>query len=123
MEESYMRKIVPQILAVSLSLSVSSLAGAASLDNIRFIKIAPQDQKAVIKTADGKLQVIKPGDVIGETVTVKEIAPGRIVLEEKTDKGPETIIVRMANDKAMIERMRKQPEGKPALVAPAKSGN
>lgn len=118
-----MRKIVPQILAVSLSLSVSSLAGAASLDNIRFIKIAPQDQKAVIKTADGKLQVIKSGDVIGETVTVKEIAPGRIVLEEKTDRGPETIIVRMANDKAMIERLSRTPESRPVLTAPTKGGN
>lgn len=118
-----MRKMVLVTLAVSLCLSVSSLVGAASLDKIQFIKIASQDQKAVIKTADGKLQVIKPGDLIGETVTVKEIAPGRIVLEEKTDRGVETIIVRMVNDKARIERLSRTPESKPVLVAPAKSGN
>lgn len=103
------------------ALSCSVVVSAASHDNIQFIKIAPQDEKAVIKGADGKLQVIKPGDVIGENLAVKEIAPGRIVLEEKTDKGLETIIVRMANDKAMIERLRKLPDAKPVLLAPTKS--
>ncbi len=116
-----MRKMVPMILAVSLCLSVPSLAGAVSLDKVQFIKIAPQDARAVIKAADGKLQVIKPGDVIANGITVKEIATGRIVLEEETDKGLETIIVRMANDKARIERMRKQPENRPVLVAPVRS--
>lgn len=109
---------------VALIFSTTSLfastAFAAPLDKVQFIKIAPQDQKAVIKAADGKLQVIKPGDVIGETVTVKEIATGRIVLEEKTDKGPETIIVRMTNDKARIERLSRTPESRPLLTAPAK---
>lgn len=116
-----MRKIVPVILAASFCLSVCTLAGAASLDNIQFLKISPQDAKAVIKNADGKLLVIKPGDVVEEGVTVREIATGRIVLEEKTDKGSETIIVRMSNDKANIERIRKQPVNRPVLVAPAKS--
>ena len=66
---------------VALIFSTLSLltgtAFAASLDKVQFIKIAPQDQKAVIKAADGKLRVIKPGDLIGETVTVKEIATGK----------------------------------------------
>lgn len=100
---------------------LASTALAAPLDKIQFIKIAPKDEKAVIKGADGKLQVIKPGDVIGETVTVKEIATGRIVLEEKTNKGPETIIVRMLNDKAKIERLSKTPERRPLLSAPVTS--
>jgi len=99
---------------------LTSTAFAAPLDNVQFIKIAPKDQKAVIKAADGKLQVIKPGDVIDESVTVKEIATGRIVLEEKTDKGLETIIVRMVNDKARIERLSRTPESRPLLMAPVK---
>lgn len=94
---------------------------AASLDKIQFIKIAPQDAKAVIKGTDGKLEVIKPGDTIGETVTVKEIAAGRIVLEEKTDSRPETVIIRMENGRPRIERLRKQPEKTPVLLSPAKS--
>jgi len=100
---------------------LTSTAIAASLDKVQFIKIAPKDEKAVIKTADGKLQLIKPGDVIGETVTVKEIATGRIVLEEKTDRGLETVIVRMVNDKARIERLSRTPESRPVLSAPVKN--
>ena len=118
-----MCKIRPVILVSSLCLFFSNLAGAASLDKIQFIKISSKDAKAVIKTAGGKLQVIKPGDVVDEGVTVKEITTGRIVLEQISDKGPETIIIRMANDKASIEFIRKQPENRPMLVAPSKGGN
>lgn len=108
-------------LLTTTLLSIAATAFAATLDNVQFIKIAPQDAKAVIKTADGKLQVIKPGDLIGETVTVKEIATGRIVLEENTGKGVETIIVRMVNDKAKIERLSRTPERRPLLMAPVNS--
>lgn len=105
-------------LIFSVVTLLTSTALATPLDKVQFIKIAPQDQKAVIKGADGKLQVIKPGDVIGETVTVKEIATGRIVLEERTERGLETVIVRMVNDKAKIERLSKTPERRPLLTAP-----
>jgi len=112
--------VAPIFATVSL---LTSTAFAATLDKIQFIKIASKDEKAVIKAADGKLQVIKPGDVIGETVTVREIAAGRIVLDDKTDKGQETIIVRIVNDKAKIERLSRTPERRPLLVAPAKGEN
>lgn len=109
---------------VALFITVVSLFAtivfAATLDKIQFIKIAPQDAKAVIKADDGKLKVIKPGDVIGDAVTVKEIVSGRIVLEEKTDQGTETVIVRMENGRSRIERLRKQPAIRPILVAPSK---
>jgi len=108
------------IMTITLIALATGVALAGSLDKVQFIKIAPQDAKAVIKTADGKLQVIKAGDAIGETVTVKEIAANRIMLEEKTDKGPETIIVRMDNGKTRIERLRMHPDktAQP-MVAPA----
>lgn len=94
---------------------------AASLDNIQFIKIAPQDAKAVMKRAYGKLVVIKPGDAMAEGVTVKEISAGRIVLEEMTEKGPETVIVRLENGRQRIERLQKLPEKAPVIFAPARN--
>jgi hypothetical protein len=33
--------------------------------------------------------------VIGDTVTVKEITTGRVVLEENTDNGLETVVVKV----------------------------
>jgi len=112
------RTSVVALLCTS-ALMLATIAFAAPLDKIRFIKISPQESKAVIRTADGKLQVIKPGDSVVENVTVKEIVPGRIMLEEKTDRGLETVIVRMDGDKTRIERLRKQPDKSPLLVAPA----
>ena len=100
-------------------LIIASTTFAAPLDKIQFIKISPQESKAVIKAADGKLQVVKPEDVIADNTVIKEIAPGRIVLEEKTGHGMETIIVRMDNGKTRIERLRKQPAKGPMLLAPA----
>lgn len=107
------------ILLFAAALLISTTAFAAPLDKIQFLKISPKDEKAVIKGADGKLQVIKPGDTVVDNVTVKEIALGRIVLEEKTATGPETVIVRMVNDKARIERLSRTPERTPLLMAPA----
>lgn len=115
-----MKQSVLKTIIIFCALTYGGIVLGAPLDKVQFIKIAPKDEKAVIKGADGKLAVIKPGDLIGETVTVKEIATGRIVLEEKTDRGPETVIVRMANDKAKIERLSRTPESRPLLSAPAK---
>jgi hypothetical protein len=119
-----MKRTTLQGLVISVAVLAGAAASAASLDDIQFIKISPKDARAVIKGGDGKLIVIKPGDSIAENVTVKEIAPGRIVLEEKADNGRlETVIVRIVNDKAKIERMRKEPENRPGLAAPTKNGN
>lgn len=116
-----MKTLFQIILAITLTTTLPTLVNASSLENIHFIKISPIDAKAVIKNAGGKLQVIKPGDVVAEGVTVKEIVTGRIVLEEKTGKGVETVFVMIVNDKAKIERMSKQPGNRPVLVAPAKN--
>jgi len=106
---------------VFLFVIIASAAFAASLDKVQFIKIAPQDARAVIRNAAGKMTVIKQGDTVVENITVKEIVPGRIILEEKSDKGIETIIVRLDNGKTRIERLRKQPDKPQSLVVPAAS--
>lgn len=117
-----MKSTFLKAVSVSVVLTLSGVLSTATLDKVQFLKIAPQDARAVIKGADGKLQVIKPGDRIGETVMVKEISAGRIVLEEKTARGPETVIVRIEKNGQRIERLSKQPGEKPVLVAPAQTG-
>jgi hypothetical protein len=114
-------KINSLFLAMVILLLNTGISVAGPLDKVQFIKISAQDAKAVIRSADGKMTVIKQGDTVVENITVKEIIPGRIILEEKTAKGPETIIVRIDNGKTRIERIRKQAEVGPAPVAPAQS--
>jgi len=108
--------IVSILFAASL---FATAAFAAPLDKIQFIKVSPQESKAVIRTADGKMQVIKAGDTVVENITVKEIVPGRIILEERTSNGLETLIVRVDGGKTRIERLRRQADKGPMLVAPA----
>jgi len=102
-------------------LMLATTVFAAPLDKIQFIKISPQESKAVIRAADGKMQVIKPGDTVVENITVKEIIPGRVILEKNTPNGIETLIVRMDNGKTRIERMHRQPDKGTMPVAPASS--
>ncbi len=101
-----------------LCATTAGIAHANGLTNVQFLKIAPQDQKAIIKTPDGKLKVIKQGDAIGESAKVIEIIEGRIVLEETTERGVETVIIHLENGKQRIERLRKQGEGQTMPVAP-----
>jgi hypothetical protein len=119
MQSTKLAGIILACLVTGVILSASSWA--SSFDNIRFIKIAPHDDKAVIKAADGKLRVVMPGDTIGNTLRVKEIAQGRVVLEENTGSGPETVIVRVENGRQQIERVGNQTEVDPTIVAPVQN--
>ncbi len=107
--------------------SISSYA--ETLEEIRVLKISPQDERAVIKTSERKLQIIKVGDILrvaGSPVKkygagglrVIEITTGRIVFEEMTDMGVETVIIRLENGKQRVERIRKAREEQPLLYAP-----
>jgi hypothetical protein len=87
------RFIAVFVICFVAGLCLSRASRGSSLDKVQFIKIAVHDEKAVIKGADGKLHIIKPGDLIGKSAKVIEIKSGKIILEEKTDKGLETVII------------------------------
>lgn len=103
-----MKKILV-LSVIALMIVMTSYVSAESIDNIRVLKISPQDGKAVVKTADRELKMIKVGDVLGtdSEFKVMEIADGRILFEKGTDKGTETLIVRLENGKQKVERIRK----------------
>lgn len=105
----------------SISILVSLLTGehvvAASLETLQILKISPQDERAVIKTPDGKMHVIKLGDAVGDSGKVMEIAKDRVVIEERSEKGQETIVFRLEDGKQRVERIKKSPERKPQLYA------
>jgi hypothetical protein len=105
------------MIAVVLIVSVGvSLAFAADLDGVRFVKISSYDQKAVIKTAAGELKLVGVGDMIGEKMVIKEIAGDQLVLETPGLQGPETLIVSLdKNGEQKVDRMGPAPknEGRP----------
>ncbi len=125
-----------------LILFFCSFAVAAGVEDIRVLKISPQDGRAVIKVPDGEMKIIKTGDilpvagsglrgaspekkeekgrarVVGYELRVVEIAEGRVVLEEKKGDETETVIIRLEGGKQLIERIRKTNEKQPELLAP-----
>lgn len=105
---------------IALMIVLTSYASAEPIDNIRILKISPQDGKAVIKTTDRELKMIKVGDVLGtaQELKVAEIADGRVVFEKRTDKGTETLIVRLENGKQRVERIKKMMDKQPLVYKP-----
>ena len=85
----YCSQLMLSIFGIILMLITSSIVFAESIDNIQLLKISPQDERAVIKTAKGMMAIIKMGDTIGENEKVVEITTGRLVIEEQTERGRE----------------------------------
>lgn len=141
-------KIIFGILILAMASSALAAgkepAQPVKAETVQILKIAPQDQRAVIKTPDGKMQIIKPGDVIDsrqhsavsrqETagrrqsaagksqaaeLKVVEIAADRVVIEEKKGNETEKVIIRLVHGNQKIERIRKTAEQAPAMLAPA----
>jgi len=102
---------------------MSPPAFGVPVEKYQFLKISPQDHKAVVKTPDGQLQVVGVGDVIADDVTVIEVAEGRIVLEAPGEKGPETVIVRFDGRHQRIERLSRQGDRAPELLRPPSFGD
>jgi len=86
--------------------------------DIRIIKISAVDQTAAIKTSTDKVSMIKVGDQISHGGKVTEITKGRIVIEELTGRGTETVIFRVENGKQTVERINRAPKKTSVFFAP-----
>jgi hypothetical protein len=106
------------MVLISLVASARGQAQEITLESIQILRIVEQDEKAMTKLPDGRMHILKVGDRVGKKGKVIEIVEGRIVIEEKTDKGSETVIIRFENRKQRIERIRKIGEKPPILYAP-----
>lgn len=104
------------IAVLILGVLISSAFGSEpakplSVDTMQVLKISGRDGRAVIKTPDGKMQIIKAGDPIGRQAKVLEITEERIVIEETTEKETEKVIVSLDNGVQHVEKLKKTAEG------------
>jgi hypothetical protein len=106
-------------VCIGLLLAFPCLSLAAGLEQYQFLKLAPQEQKAAVKTPEGKLELVGVGAVVAGDCQIVEIAEGRVVLERPGDDGKETIIVRVDGKHQRIERLRPKGEKPPVMVVPA----
>lgn len=110
----YFLNYVLPVFIIICSLMIGNVS-ASSVDSIQLLKISVQDERAVIKTSDGKVQIIKVGDVIDDNGKVVEITAGRVVLEKKGGNETETVIIRLEDGKQRVERIKKAGEKQPQL--------
>jgi len=89
---------------------------------IQILKISPKGGTAVIKSLDGVTKTVREGDRIGDRGKVIEIVEGRIVIEESTGQGIETVIIRFEDGKQRVERIRKVGDKVPMLHSPSPKG-
>ena len=111
------------ILLIAILFTTSIVSGKEpekpiSAESIQVLKIAAQDERAVIRTPDGKTQMIKPGDALGTNGKVTEIAADRVVVEEKKGNETEKVIIRLIDAKQNVERYKKTGVQSPAMFAP-----
>jgi hypothetical protein len=92
-------------------------------EDIQILKISSEDETALIKTPDGKIQVLKVGDPIGVQWKVVEIVEGRVVIEQKTEHGTEMIIIRFDKGKQRVEKIRKAEDRSPVFYSPMLKGD
>ncbi len=111
------------LIAVLFLFIVTSLAFTGEIESIHVLKISSQDERAVVKDANGKTRLLKPGDAIGNRGVVTEIAADRVIIEEKKGKDAEKIIIRLVTGQQKIERLSKTGEQSPVLLAPAEKDN
>ena len=111
-------KLLIIIIAISLPFLVSAEEALPdiSMDEIKVLKISSQDERAVIKTPEKRAKMIKVGDRIGNNSRVIEIAKGRVVIEEFTKRGAETVIIRVENGKQTVEKVTKMLEPQKILL-------
>ena len=99
---------------------------ASDLDQVSVMALGPLDGRAVIRGADGKLTVLKLGDIIsGTNARVIQVLPDRLVLEDriaKADSEPvlETVWLYKADTSGRSEEKRfsLDPPPQPTVEVP-----
>jgi hypothetical protein len=68
---------------VWIAATAAAPAGAARLEDLTVMALGAVDGRAVLKTGDGKMQVLKTGDSIpGTQAVITQVLPDRLVVEE-----------------------------------------
>ena len=109
--------LATSVLVIALLTLQPTPSLALSIQHLQVVKISPADGSAVVKTSEGGLRLIRVGSSLDQNNRVVEIADGRIVIQSKTPKGLETIIIRIEDGRQKIERIGKIGDLRPPPLA------
>lgn len=109
--------LATSVLVIALLTLQPTPSFALSIQDLQVVKISPADGSAVVKTSENGLRLIRVGSSLDQNNRVVEIADGRIVIQSKTPKGLETIIIRIEDGRQKIERIGKIGDLRPPPLA------
>lgn len=95
----------------------------AGLDDLTLVAASVADARAVIRTADGNMRVIKAGDRLpGSDAVVTEVLRNRVVAEETVQGTPPTKqlvwISRDGTGRSRVQRLHREPPEKSIEIPP-----
>lgn len=107
--------------------SVPIASSAASLEDVTVMALGPVDGRAVVKTPDGKMQVLKLGDTVpGTQAVVTQVLTDKLVVEETLEKGgqtsKQTVWIskpKKAGEKPQVQRLDREGPPPALLLKPA----
>ncbi len=111
-----MKKLKIHLMLLSLIAALPFMAHA-SVDDITVIALGALEGRAVVKTTDGKMKILKVGDEIpGSTATVKQILNDHLVVAEiikqKNRKVEQMIWIykpKKSGGKSLVKRLLLEP--------------
>lgn len=118
------------VVAVITLLSVATVSSAASLEDVTVMALGPVDGRAVVKTSDGKMQVLKLGDTVpGTQAVVTQVLTDKLVVEEAQERGGQTskqtiwiLKPKKAGEKSQVQRLDREGPPPTPLLKPAVTG-
>ena len=97
------------IMILGFLLLAPNLILANEFTGTRFLKISTADQAAVVKNKDGKLQLLKVGDMVDAETRIIAIENNHAVLEGPGEWGPTKYIVDVSAGLMNISSMTRRP--------------
>ena len=82
---------------------------ANEFSGTRFVKISAADQAAVVKNSDGKLRLLKVGDMVDAETRIFAFEENHAILEGPGEWGPTKYIVDVSAGQMYISSMARRP--------------
>jgi hypothetical protein len=122
-------ELIRLVLAGAAVATVSVAFADTRLEDLTVMALGPLDGRAVVKTADGKMQVLKIGDTVpGTKAVVTQVLTDKLIVEDSIEaKGQpakkQTVWITKptrAGEKSTVQRLDR--EGPPPAVTVKPSG-
>lgn len=99
----------PIAMLSGLLLLIPTLLSASEFNGIKFLKISVAEQAAVIKRPDGKLQLLKTGDMVDAETRIVAFEDNHVILEGPGEWGPIKYLVEVTAGQMHVTQMARRP--------------